>query len=208
MRARTQSPASSLGACGYHTQLPRMTSKVPKNIVAFLDYVVEHHAGEPCASDAASAKRVFEALYPAWKQGQKEAKAAQDDGKRRPDPVAASLGTAMKKLAALPQEERELRLAAIDNDLRERVESAAPETLCTGGALADIVTDALCGGRDESSAKRSRPNGGGAGGKVQTEARRARQAFARGADELGVPPEHVTRVSADKLYRLAVDDTA
>jgi hypothetical protein len=186
--------------------------KVPKAILDFLDDLNEGYIEGVTSSEkklAAPAKEMLLRLFPIWKQAEKQAKEEEAAGKRKRDPVAASIGAAINKMAKMSGEEQKARLETISQDLHERMEEKPlPEGAAKlPAAIAQKVAAAL------GSPARKGAGAAAAAGKTpasptarqrKLRADQANASFAHAADEFKVPKKHPLRAAAQELYDLAV----
>lgn len=163
----------------------------PKAALLFLQCIVD--AGDEDAALAAQAKSLFERRFAAWKDTSDRAKAEEQGaagGKRKYDPVASSIGAAVKKMAKLPIDEQHARLESMEADLRERVPSASEDA--DAGSLPRSI-----------AAKVVRAVGAKSTAEHIEAATRANEALVGAANELHVPRDHTLRKAANTLFALA-----
>lgn len=184
--------------------------KVPKAILDFLDDLNEGYIEGVTSSEkklAAPAKEMLLRLFPIWKQAEKQAKEEETAGKRKRDPVAASIGAAINKMSKMSGEEQKARLETISQDLHERMEEKPLPEGATKlpAAIAQKVAAALGSPRPHgAAAAQPRTPASPTVRQRKLRADQANASFAHAADEYKVPKKHPLRAAAKELYDLAI----
>lgn len=167
-------------------------AKVPKATKDFLTSVVE--TGSTVDADLAEKSMdLFERLFSAWHEAEKffrEEERAENPPKRKRDPIASSIGSAMNKMAKMSPDEQSERMEHIREDLRD---SLAEKPLESSAAQLPLkIIDNVSSGLGIAKTDRVE------------KAKVANAAISSAANELAVPKQHLLRTAANDLYQLAV----
>lgn len=160
--------------------------KQPKWIPEMLAWI-DTHTGKKNTAAIEKVTGLVSANYGAWAESIPPKQTDGEAGKKRKDPVASSIGSALKKMAKSTDEEREERLEAIHSQLMEAVRSGE-----SSGELCGAMLGSLRNGMLVESDKAGR-------------AQEIYDGIRSELPKLKVPESHPVARSVHDLYELAAN---